>query len=204
MNQGVRIWVRSGVMLLCLATLGGCSGYIGSARSIRPDELHTSDWTAVGDVHLIRQQAEHDCGAAALAMVLAHYQPDLSTAAVELAESGERLSAVDLRDYARAHGFSAFVMEGSPKDLLFELRHGRPVIVGMAKPTIEGRVAHYEVVVGINSSDRMIATLDPAEGYRQNSYEGFVAEWQHAGRVLIVVIPVPIVIEPTQLSLQDD
>lgn len=180
------------LILTGVFALGGCSGYVGSSRSIRPEELRSAPgWTAVHDVPLIQQVAEHDCGAAALAMVLAHYRPELAESAMALGADNQRLSAKEMRDHARTLGFSAFVVEGAPSDLVFELEHGRPVIVGMAKPSIEGRVAHYEVVIGINATEQLIATLDPAEGFRQNSFEGFLDEWHGAGRVLIVIVRAP-------------
>jgi hypothetical protein len=63
------------------------------------------------------------------------------------------------------------------------------VIVGMAKPTATGAVAHYEVVVGLHVDSRRIATLDPAAGMKQNTLLGFLKEWQPTGRVLLVVLP---------------
>lgn len=169
----------------------GCSGYLGDARSMRPEALRSEPgWVAVHDVPVVRQTGEHDCGAAALAMVLAHYQPDLVAGARLLAEGNQRISAQQIRDRARELGFVAYVVKGEPSDLLFELERGRPVIVGMAKPNIQGLVAHYEVVIGINSSSERVATIDPAEGVRQTSVGGFVTEWQGSGRVLIVIMPV--------------
>ena len=77
------------------------------------------------------------------------------------------------------------MVEGSPDDLVFELKNHRPVIVGVAKPTIKDAVAHYEVVVGMHGDSQRIATLDPAAGLRQNTFTGFLSEWQGAGRVLL-------------------
>src|SRR6266702_6572731 len=51
------------------------------------------------------------------------------------------------------------------------------------------RWPHYEVVVGINRDKRLILTLDPANGPRVNSREGFTAEWTAAGQVTMIVMP---------------
>ncbi len=172
-----------------LSVLSGCSGYTGDSRSIRPEALRQEPgWVAVHDVALIAQRGDHDCGAAALAMVVAHYDAQRAPRAVALGANDHRVSALEMRDRARNLGFHAFVVEGDPKDLLYELQHGRPVIVGMAKPTVTGHVAHYEVVVGIHPRTRRIATLDPAQGWRQTSYESFFEEWQGSGRVLLVIM----------------
>jgi hypothetical protein len=44
-------------------------------------------------------------------------------------------------------------------------------------------------VVAIHPGLRKVVTLDPAAGWRENSYEGFVAEWQPAKRTTLVVLP---------------
>jgi ABC-type bacteriocin/lantibiotic exporter with double-glycine peptidase domain len=135
------------------------------------------------------QQHELDCGPTALAMVLGfHGGPTKDALLAELPEE-QRSVVTQLRDAAKSHGFDAFVMEGKPEGLVYELQNGRPVIVGVAKPTLSNAVAHYEVVVGLHRDSQRIATIDPAVGLRQNSFSGFLTEWQGAGRVLLVVIP---------------
>jgi hypothetical protein len=101
----------------------------------------------------------------------------------------KRQSARQLRDRARSLGMASFVVEGTFKDIAYELEHRRPVIVGTAKPTVTGAVAHYEVVVGLNLESQRIATLDPAAGMQQNTLLGFLKEWQPTGRLLLVVLP---------------
>jgi hypothetical protein len=81
------------------------------------------------------------------------------------------------------------VVYGSRDFIVFELKHTRPAIVGVAKPTVKDAVAHYEVVVGMHGKSQRIATLDPAVGLRQNTFTGFLTEWQNAGRELLVVVP---------------
>ena len=101
----------------------------------------------------------------------------------------QRVSVSQLRDLARQYGLEAYVVEGKAEDLVYELSHGRPMIVGVAKPTVQDAVAHYEVIVGMNKHSQRVATLDPAEGLRQNSFTGFLTEWQATGRVLLLIIP---------------
>jgi hypothetical protein len=45
------------------------------------------------------------------------------------------------------------------------------------------------VVVGVSRRQRRILTLDPANGLRVNSREGFTAEWIAAGRLTLIVFP---------------
>ena len=165
------------------ALLGGCvSTYAGTAQPAHSSLLDEPGWRAVR-VAEIRQESRADCGAAALAMVLGYYG-----ARVKL-EAPEPLRADALRDAARAAGMKAFRIEGAMAHLEREISEGRPVIVGLVKPAIDGAVTHYEVVVGLDREGRRVATIDPARGLTVNSVEGFDREWSGAGRVAIVMSP---------------
>jgi ABC-type bacteriocin/lantibiotic exporter with double-glycine peptidase domain len=172
--------------LLCTA----CSPYMGHASTVQPDLVHQErGWIFVDNVPLVRQRAEHDCGPAALAMVVSYLRPELANDPFFTQAANTRVSVRELRDHARALGLSAFVLEGTPEDLVHELRSRRPVIAGVGKPTVQGPVFHYEVVVGFHPETRRVLMLDPAEGWLQNSFAGFIEEWQATGRVLLVVMP---------------
>jgi ABC-type bacteriocin/lantibiotic exporter with double-glycine peptidase domain len=180
-------------VLLALAPIVTVGCYTGSARSVSPREIAAeSGWIAVRDVPLVRQQAQMDCGAAALAMVLSYWslptRVDQITAVYPTtAERG--IKAGQLRDFARAKGLQAFVIDGQLRDLSTELGRGHPVLVGVGKPYGDKRLAHYEVVIGIHPDRRRILSLDPADGWRENSYEGFAREWVNAQQVTLVIFP---------------
>jgi ABC-type bacteriocin/lantibiotic exporter with double-glycine peptidase domain len=185
----VRRLTLSLAWLIVVAAAAGCSTYTGSAKALRPRVLtQEAGWLAVEGVPLMRQAEEHDCGPTALSMVLAYWQPTQHGALASLPKD-RQVTVGELRDLARSRGFSAFVVAGTPEDLVYELDHGRPAIVGVAKPTVQGAVTHYEVVVGMHRDSRRVATLDPAVGWRQNSFAGFLSEWQATGRVLLVLVP---------------
>jgi ABC-type bacteriocin/lantibiotic exporter with double-glycine peptidase domain len=175
---------------LLAVSASACSLYTGSATTLKPNELNQeAGWVRVDGVPELHQKHELDCGPTALAMVLGyHGSATKETVLAELPED-KRSGVTQLRDIAKKHGFDSFVMEGKPDDLVYELQNGRPVIVGVAKPTIKDAVAHYEVVVGLHRESQRIATIDPAVGLRQNTFQGFLTEWQSAGRVLLVIIP---------------
>jgi hypothetical protein len=176
-------------VLLLAASTSACNVYAGSAKTLKPQELtEEPGWIAVKGVPDLRQVDEHDCGPTALTMVLSFWQPERRGQTLGL-PLDRQITVGEMRDVAREHGFSSFVVEGKPEDLVFELEHGRPVIVGVAKQTLKNAVTHYEVVVGMNKQSQRVATLDPAAGYRQNSFSGFLTEWQATGRVLLVVVP---------------
>ena len=154
-------------------------------------------WVRLEHVKLVRQKGIKDCGSAALSTVLEYHEPGgpaaLERAAIDTAlreEPGKGLSAGQLRDYARAHGFDAFVIQGAFDDLTHEVQAGRPVIVGVHKPLSSGEaLAHYEVFVGYHAERREVLTLDPARGLRQFPIDGFMQEWQSAGLVALVIMP---------------
>jgi hypothetical protein len=168
--------------------------YTGSARTVTAGGMASRArdpaWQIVGDVPFVPQRTLHDCGPAALAMVLAHFRvPGAPNEPADLAQGDVRAGA--LRDAARARGVDAFLVSGTFDDLFAQVGRGRPVLVGLAKPMAltGGRaLAHYEVVIGVNRSRREILTLDPAAGVRENTLEGFAREWAPTRQVTIVFL----------------
>ena len=178
-------------LILALA-LAGPACYTGSAHTLPANSVaamaRDPQWQLVTDVPFVAQQTAHDCGPAALAMVLAHFR----VPAAEHPElAGGDVRAGTLRDVARAQGLDSFVVSGTFPDLFAQVERGRPVVVGLAKPMAltGGRaLAHYEVVIGLNRAKRLILSLDPAAGLRENSFEGFAREWAPTHQVTIVFL----------------
>jgi len=167
----------------------GCS-YLGSAKSFEAADLRREPgWIAVRGVTEIRQESTEDCGAAALAMVFSWWGVRENgrdvLAACPPVEGGIR--AADLREHAKAKGLSAYLFHGQTEDFERELKRGRPLIVGMVKPHVSGGRTHYEVVVAWHPDKQIVVTLDPAAGWRQNALEGFLREWEPAGRLTLLV-----------------
>ena len=172
------------------ALLGACSTYSGTAKTASPATVQGDPgWVRVDDVPLVKQRHETDCGAAAIAMVVAYWTgaspPDLVAGVGRATKRG--IKAGRLRDFARKHGLAAFLVQGELADLEHELRQGRPVLVGLAKPQQKGVLTHYEVVVGYHAARKVVVTLDPALGWRQNSLDGFMEEWKPSGKLALVV-----------------
>ena len=170
--------------------LGGC--YAGSAPAITAREVAAAPgWIVVPAVPLIRQSGSNDCGAAALAMVLAHWQRPISLEEISARDPGaasKGWKAGQLRDLARERGLQAFIVSGGLDDLSHEIGQGRPVLVGVVKRYRDKPRAHYEVVIGIHRAKRRILTLDPADGWREDSLEGFASEWVPTKQVTLVVL----------------
>jgi hypothetical protein len=181
--------------LACAAlALAAPACYTGSAHGVPPNHMaavaRDPDWQLVRGVPFVAQRSTRDCGPAALAMVLAYFRVAPPAADdPELARGDVRAGA--LRDVARARGLDAYVVSGTFDDLFAQVGRGRPVLVGVAKPMAltGGRArAHYEVVVGLNRSRRLILSLDPAAGLRENTLEGFAREWAPTRQVTIVFL----------------
>jgi ABC-type bacteriocin/lantibiotic exporter with double-glycine peptidase domain len=182
---------------LALASLAGGGCYAGSAHAITPHEVAVQaaadpGWVLVGRVPLIRQRATADCGAAALAMVLSFWTTPTSVAAIDArdpAAAAKGWRAGQLRDLALERGLDAFVISAGIDDLTREIRHGRPVVVGVVKRYGDRALAHYQVVVGINPARGLILSLDPADGWREDSFAGFDREWMPSDRLAMMVLP---------------
>jgi ABC-type bacteriocin/lantibiotic exporter with double-glycine peptidase domain len=169
----------------------GCS-YQGTARDFDPDSLAPDPgWIVLKDVPVLLQRADQDCGAAALAMALTMggRRITLDEIARDCPPDPERgIRAGSLRDCARHLGFSAFLIHGRTDDIRKELAAGRPLIVGLVKPYASGKLTHFELVVGFHPERGTVLTIDPARGWRSNSLDGFLSEWDPAGRLTLVVL----------------
>ena len=176
--------------LILLATiLTGCS-YLGSARNFDPEQFDKEPgWIAIRDVELILQEDQTDCGAAASAMALAYWGVETTReeilAACPSTEAGIR--AGTMRDHIKTHGLEAFLFHGDMDVLRKELDRGRPVIVGLIKPYVAQAISHYAVIVGLHPDQKKIVLLDPADGWRQNTFEGFEREWLPTKRLTLVL-----------------
>jgi ABC-type bacteriocin/lantibiotic exporter with double-glycine peptidase domain len=182
-------------LLALVGCLLVCGCYLGSARSATPADLGADEgWERIEGVPEVRQVARQDCGAAALAMVLGYWgrtvtRDEISAANPPAPERG--ISAGTLRDFARRQGLQAFVIPGQRGDLERELQQHHPVLVGVVKRYGRRAYPHYEVVVGMSRRTQRILTLDPADGLRVDSGEGFAAEWAAAKQVTLIIYPYP-------------
>jgi predicted double-glycine peptidase len=168
----------------------GCASYQGSAKPAQVASLaNQGSWVIVPNFPRVMQSSNHDCGAAALAAVLGYWGKPTTPERVAETErkEGRRLRASDIERHAKAAGLSAFVFYGNMADIVYEVKRGRPVIVGVGKPYGENKaIAHYEVVIGVEPEQKRVLLLDPSKGFQTNSYEGFATEWAASKGVTIV------------------
>ncbi len=190
--------VRLFAGVAALASLAATGCYAGTSRSITPHDVARDvaadpGWIIVGNVPLIRQRSDADCGSAAAAMVLTYWSDPITVDELDARDptaAAHGWRAGQLRTLLRGRGFDAFVISGRLEDLTHEINQGRPVVVGVVKRYGGDRaLAHYEVVVGVHPSRHRILTLDPADGWRENTLEGFDREWGPSDRTTLVVLP---------------
>jgi len=178
-------------IILLAALAAACSSYRGTAHDTSPAKLaREPGWVLIRDVPYVKQETEFECGAAAISMVVSYWTGVAPRAIVaHFRPVGERgIAAGKLRDYARYQGLTSYLIEGKLDDIARELAAGRPVLVGLTKPHSKDKVLdHYEVVVGLHRDKQKIVTLDPGEGWRESSLEGFAREWKPAGFVTLIV-----------------
>jgi predicted double-glycine peptidase len=148
------------------------------------------------DVPFVRQ-VRAGCGPAAIAMVMQYWvrhEPGLDAVAADAERINEALPASsrgtfgnDLKAYLEAHGFSAFVFNGEPKDLDHHLAKGRPLVVCLAPKGSDGPL-HYVVIVGAGASE--ILFNDSARGKLiRESREAFLEQWKATGNWALLAVP---------------
>lgn len=181
--------MRSRAVAILLVVASGCATYGGAARPIDPARLATEPgWVSAAPTPDIRQRSLLDCGAAALAMVAGRWGVTIALddpAIAAPARDGIRLG--DLRAAAHAHGLSAFAIAADRPTLAHELSAGRPVIVGLLRPTSRRRaISHYEVVVAMRGDE--VVTLDPAGGWKVRTWAALDDEWRPAAFPALIVL----------------
>jgi ABC-type bacteriocin/lantibiotic exporter with double-glycine peptidase domain len=189
--KGPTLGARAAILLrivLAVLTLG-CASYRGTSKEVQPSvAVRQGSWWMVSKFPLVLQDESHDCGAAALASVLKFWGHTTTPQTIEAAlGKNERLRAGDMAAYAKKAGLQSYVFYGTMTDVVYELRRGRPVIVGLGKAIGEKKaLAHYQVVVGYEPEKKQVLLLDPGRGWQIDSLEGFAEEWARSKGVTIV------------------
>lgn len=184
--------MRTVGVIVALALTACLPTYRGDSRRVAAARLRSDDAWLLAETPAVKQRTDMDCGAAALAMVVSRWRPELDRAriarAVPVVNDGFRMG--DLRDVARAAGLRAFALVGDRDLLRYELERGRPVLIGLHRPYRDRVRAHYEVVIGVHP-DGSVATIDPGDAqWHVRTWRGLMAEWDSAGRPALVVLGV--------------
>jgi ABC-type bacteriocin/lantibiotic exporter with double-glycine peptidase domain len=183
------VGARACAGLIVLATIAaGCATWGAAPEDLRRDPA----WGTVPDVRAFAQTGPRDCGTAALASVLNHWQPALDLAAVRTLTGppdDHGIPAARLRSVARDRGLRAHLISGTLEDLDRELAAGRPVLVGVVRTRGTRRLAHYQVLVGHHEGRALLLSADPERGWSVIPVAQFLAEWEPAHHLTLVVSP---------------
>jgi len=165
-------------------SISGTAIRTGTIRVVAP----VRSWRELRDQHVVRQQFDYSCGAAALATLIQYYfGDDVSEAAILVdilgsltaAEVRDRevngLSLLDLRQEAERRGYQAV---GVRLNLATLPRLTGPVLVHLERDDYR----HFAVLKGVRG-DR-IYLADPSLGNVRRSVDRFANEWSGIALVL--------------------
>ena len=177
-------------MLTVTASVACSPGAAGQARM--PVAPPSSRWVGPEKVPLVVESNESARDLAALLAVVRFWGRSSQEVATLLpvgqrSPSDEPLSTSDLERFARAAGLTAFAFHGMLEDVLFELRAGRPVIVGVNAGSDRPERRHFEVVIGCDADARRLRSFDPARGLVERSYASFQSDWQLSQQLTLVM-----------------
>jgi hypothetical protein len=170
-----------------------CSAVRNDTRLDTSASVAVSRWVGPTDVPIVVASTNGSRDLAVLRAVFSFWGRSARAIAAAFeavtprAEPDQPLLAGDLERFARAAGLTAFAFHGTFEDVVFELRAGRPVIVGIVDEGDAGERRHFEVVLACEPAARRLRSLDPARGVVERSYNGFQDEWQAAAQVTLVM-----------------
>ncbi len=174
---------------LLLLAVSACTASGYHRQSASP--FAEADWQVVPDVRFVGQHDEKDCGHAVLSMVWNRWHQAHPLKPLELppVQPDKGLTARTMKATLEATGLRAFVISGTFDDLVHEVKHGRPVIVGSYEIKGEYAFGHYQVVAGVAHAGDAVMLIDPARGWHRLSFDKFDKLWKLGKRVAIVVMP---------------
>ncbi len=169
--------------------------FLGRAAQPAPQET-AGVWLDVPYV----KQSEDGCGSAAISMLLQYWSAhgagiDLQradTAAIQkklYSRKARGIHASDMESYLKASGFRVFPLNGDWKDLLDQLKQGRPLIASL-QPGSARAPLHYVVVTGIDWQNGAVFINDPARGrLLRVAREDFEKQWRPNRNWMLLALP---------------
>ena len=169
--------------------------FLGS--SIHPAPQETAGvWLDVPYV----KQSEDGCGSAAISMLLEYWNAHGAQVGSQRADAtaiqkqlysrkARGIHASDMESYLKESGFRVFPLNGDWKDLLEQLKQGRPLIASI-QPGSSRTPLHYVVVTGIDWQSEAVFINDPARGkLLRIERADFEKEWRPNRNWMLLVIP---------------
>ena len=146
------------------------------------------------------RQAEDGCGSAAISMLLQYWnahgwvidpqRADASAIQKQLYSRKVRgIHASDMESYLKESGFRVFPLNGDWKDLLEQLKQGRPLIASL-QPGSAKSPQHNVVVTGIDWQNGAVFINDPARGkLLRVAREDFEKQWRPNRNWMLLAFP---------------
>jgi ABC-type bacteriocin/lantibiotic exporter with double-glycine peptidase domain len=169
--------------------------FLGS--SIHPSPQETAGvWLDVPYV----KQSEDGCGSAAVSMLLEYWNAHGALVGSQRADAtaiqkqlysrkARGIHASDMESYLKESGFRVFPLNGDWKDLLEQLKQGRPLIVSL-QPGNAKAPLHFVVVTGVDWQSGAVFINDPARGklLRLERAE-FEKQWRPNRNWMLLALP---------------
>jgi len=146
------------------------------------------------------KQTEDGCGSAAISMLLQYWNAHGSVINSQRADAAaiqkqlysrkvRGIEASAMERYFKESGFRVFPLNGDWKDLLEQLKQGRPLIVSL-RPGSPRTPLHYVVVTGIDWQNGAAFINDPARGkLLRIAREDFEKQWRPNRNWMLLVLP---------------
>jgi ABC-type bacteriocin/lantibiotic exporter with double-glycine peptidase domain len=146
------------------------------------------------------KQSEDGCGSAAISMLLEYWNAHGALVGSQRADAtaiqkqlysrkARGIHGSDMESYLKESGFRVFPLNGDWKDLLEQLKQGRPLIVSL-QPGNAKAPLHFVVVTGVDWQSGAVFINDPARGklLRLERAE-FEKQWRPNRNWMLLALP---------------
>jgi ABC-type bacteriocin/lantibiotic exporter with double-glycine peptidase domain len=169
--------------------------FLGRAAQPAPQET-AGVWLDVPYV----KQSEDGCGPAAISMLLQYWNTHGATINSQRADAAaiqkqlysrkdRGIHASSMESYLKESGFRVFPLNGEWKDLLEQLKQGRPLIASLQLGDAKSPL-HYVVVTGIDWQNEAVFINDPARGkLLRVAREDFEKQWRPNRNWMLLALP---------------
>jgi ABC-type bacteriocin/lantibiotic exporter with double-glycine peptidase domain len=169
--------------------------FLGASDRTSPQE-RAGIWLDVPYV----KQSEDGCGSAAISMLLQYWNAHgagidwqrADAAAIQkqlYSRQVHGIHASDMQSYFKESGFRVFSLNGDWKDLLEQLKQGRPLIASL-QPGSTRTPLHYVVVTGVDWQNGAVFINDPARGKLLRVARGdFEKQWRANRNWMLLAVP---------------
>ncbi len=175
----------SALIAIAVLSLGG------GCQSAKLPQSVLSDSAVRLELPLIRQDALYDCGLASISALCQYWGVEISAeeraALARTAADNAGLSGDELRSTLQRLGLEVFLFQGSldrtPTGVLGQVDAGRPPLVMLSA---DGKVQHYELVLGYDEPRGQLILLDPMRGEVLVPSAIFERDWERCRRFTLL------------------